>query len=296
MRQIAASYLDYIKIEKGLSPNTLESYNRDIRDFCDFLETLQITEPNEISHTDLMRYMSALESRGKSNATISRVAASLRSFFGYMYYGRLITTNPALNLQSPKVEKKFPEILTPEEVDKLLSLPDVSKPSGLRDKAMLELLYASGLRVSELVALNLTHVNLQLSFIKSAGSANDRVIPMVKVARDALEQYLETGREHLLKPANKQEEALFLNYAGSRLTRQGFWKLIKHYADEANIEKSITPHTLRHSFATHLIQNGADLKSVQEMMGHVDASSTQMYLELSKSSLKSVYEKAHPRA
>lgn len=296
MRQIAASYLQFIKNEKGLSPNTLESYSRDIRDFCDFLETLQITNPNEISQTDLMRYMSSLESRGKSNATISRIAASLRSFFGYMYYGKIIDQNPTLQLQSPKVEKKYPEILTPEEVDQLLSLPDTSTPSGQRDKAMLELLYASGLRVSELVALNVSHVNLQLSFIKSAGSANDRIIPMVKVAKEALETYLNAGRERLLKPSNKEEEALFLNYVGSRLTRQGFWKLIKHYADEAHIEKRITPHTLRHSFAAHLIQNGADLKSVQEMMGHADLSSTQMYLELSKNTLKHVYEKAHPRA
>lgn len=282
MREVAAKYLEFIKYEKRLSANTLESYNRDIRDFCDFLETQQISLPKEVSSTDLMRYLSTLEVSGKSNATISRVAASLRSFFGYMYYERMIDQNPALRLQSPKVEKKFPDILTMAEVDKLLSLPDLSTPSGIRDKAMLELLYASGLRVSELVALNISHVNLQLSFIKSTGSANDRVVPMVKLAKNAVEQYLENSRDRLLKNVSRGEEALFLNYAGTRLTRQGFWKLIKHYASEANIDKSITPHTLRQSFAAHMIQNGADLKSVQEMLGHTDVPSTQMYMELSR--------------
>lgn len=258
MRKTTAQYLDFIKFDKGLSANTLESYTRDLRDFCDFLETQHIEQPKDISSTDLMRYLSALELGGKSNATISRMAASLRSLFGYMYYEKIIDQNPALKLQSPKVEKKAPDVLTIEEVELLLSLPDVTTASGLRDKAMLELLYGSGLRVSELIALDTAHVNLNLSFIRSTGSANDRVISMAAIARDSVEAYLLRGREQLLKSSCKEEAALFLNYAGARLTRQGFWKLIKHYADTAQINKSITPHTLRHSFATHLIQNGAN--------------------------------------
>lgn len=263
MRKTAAQYLEFIKIDKGLSANTLESYTRDILSFCDFLETQHIEQPKEISGTDLMRFLSALELGGKSNATISRMAASLRSFFGYMYYEKIIDQNPALKLQSPKVEKKAPDILTLEEVKRLLSLPDVNTPSGLRDKAMLELLYTSGLRVSELIALDTGHVNLNLSFIRSTGSANDRVISMAAIAKDAVEAYLIKGREKLLKSSCKEEDALFLNYAGARLTRQGFWKLIKHYADTAQIDKSITPHTLRHSFATHLIQSGAQQSGVR---------------------------------
>lgn len=258
MRTTAAAYLDFIKYDRGLSENTLESYTRDLRDFCDYIETLAIHSPSEISSTDLMRYLSALELNGKSNATISRIAASLRSFFGYMYYEKIIEQNPALRLQSPKVEKKIPDTLTKGEVQRLLSLPDMLTPSGLRDKTMLELLYTSGLRVSELIALNVNHVNLSLSFIKSAGSANDRVVPLISVTKDLLENYLQNGRDKLLKKADDSEEALFLNYAGARLTRQGFWKLIRQYADAAQIDKTITPHTLRHSFNIHLIQNGAE--------------------------------------
>ena len=258
MRTTAAAYLNFIKYDRGLSENTLESYQRDLRDFCEYIETLSVTKPSEISSTDLMRYLSALELNGKSNATISRIAASLRSFFGYMYYEKIIDQNPALRLQSPKVEKKIPDTLTMSEVQSLLSLPDLLTPSGLRDKAMLELLYTSGLRVSELIALNISHVNLTLSFIKSTGSANDRVVSLTSHSKDLLENYLENGRSKLLKTADHMEEALFLNYAGARLTRQGFWKLIRHYADAAQIDKTITPHTLRHSFAIHLIQNGTE--------------------------------------
>ncbi len=287
-------YLNYIRYQKKLSDNTLESYSRDMRCFCEFAESNGLKQASEVSLTDLLRFVRELEAQNKSNATISRVIASVRSFFGYMYDERAIDNNPARQLQSPKFDRKLPEIMTIEEVERLLKTPDVSTPTGMRDRAMLELLYASGLRVTELISLKLDSVNLNLSFVKTSGSQNDRIIPMTAFATQAVKEYLEEARHYLLK--NENEMALFLNVSGAQLTRQGFWKLIKHYAKEAQIEKSITPQTLRHSFASHLIQNGADLKSIQEMLGHADLTSTQMYLEISKDQLRRVYEKTHPRA
>ncbi len=265
MKNAITKYFEFIQFDKALSASTMESYNRDLRHFCDFLESQKITSPTEISSTDLMRYLSALEQNGKSNATISREAASLRSFFGYMYYEKIIDKNPALRLQSPKVVKKNPDLLTLLEINKLLELPNPLAPLGLRDKAMLELLYASGLSISELVALNVEHVNFEFAFIKSSGSANDRIIPMNKTTQTTLANFLYNGRAHLLNLSNSSEQAFFLNYSGARLTRQGFWKLIKHYFDQLETGKSITAHTLKHSFATHLIQYGSDQRANQEI-------------------------------
>ncbi len=289
-------YLNYIKYQKKLSDNTLESYTRDIRYFCDFAQLNGLNSPSEVSLTDLLRFIRELESQKKSNATISRIIASIRSFFGYMYDERIIESNPTRQLQSPKIDRKLPEIMTIEEVDILLKTPDESTATGLRDRAMLELLYASGLRVTELISLKLESINLNLSYVKTSGSQNDRIIPITGAATQAIASYLENGRVHLLGKDNESEAALFLNVSGSQLTRQGFWKLIKAYAKQAQIEKCITPHTLRHSFASHLVLNGADLKSIQEMLGHADLTSTQLYLELSKDQLRRVYEKTHPRA
>lgn len=287
-------YLNYIKYQKKLSDNTLESYSRDMSYFCKFAESNGLNQASEVSLTDLLRFVRELEAQNKSNATISRVIASIRSFFGYMYDERAIDSNPAKQLQSPKFDRKLPEIMTVEEVERLLKTPDVSTPTGMRDRAMLELLYASGLRVTELISLKIDSVNLSLSFVKTSGSQNDRIIPLTAFATQAVKTYLEEARHCLLK--NENEMALFLNVSGSQLTRQGFWKLIKHYAKEAQIEKSITPQIMRHSFASHLIQNGADLKSIQEMLGNADFASTQMYLEIGKDQLRRVYEKTHPRA
>lgn len=289
-------YLNYIKYQKKLSDNTLESYTRDIRYFCDFAQLNGLNTLSDVSLTDLLRFVRELEAQKKSNATISRIIASLRSFFGYMYDERIIDSNPTRQLQSPKIDRKLPEVMTVEEVDKLLKMPNLCTPIGLRDQAMLELLYASGLRVTELISLKLDSVNLNLSYVKTSGSQNDRIIPITGAATQAIASYLEQGRHHLLAKNSEGEEALFLNVSGGQLTRQGFWKLIKAYAKAAQIEKCITPHTLRHSFASHLVQNGADLKSIQEMLGHADLTSTQLYLELSKDQLRRVYEKTHPRA
>lgn len=296
MKSAVEKYLQFIEFDKGLSKNTLESYGRDLRDFIIFLESRNIVQLNAVLPTDLTRYLTTLEDLSKSKSTISRVAASLRSFFGYMYNEKAIEKNPTLRLVSPKVDKKLPEVLTFEEIDCLLSQPDPTSAVGKRDKAMLELLYATGIRVSELTSLNVDDFNLQLGYLKCSGSSNDRIIPIGSEAKNALENYIQHGRLKLLKTNQENETALFVNYSGSRLTRQGFWKIIKRYSEEAGIEKTITPHTLRHSFAAHLIQNGADLKAVQEMLGHSDLSSTQVYLTIGQSRLKDVYDKVQPRA
>lgn len=288
-------YLDYIKYQKKLSENTFESYARDLRDFCEFANLNGLKTPGEVSVTDLLRYVRELEAQKKSNATISRIIASIRSFFGYMYDERIIDKNPTRQLQSPKVDRKLPEILTVEEVDRLLSMPDLLTPIGLRDQAMLELLYATGLKVSELISLRSEHVNLSLSYVKTSGSQNDRIVPITSSAAKAVAEYINNGRTHFLGKKYKEEEILFLNATGNPLTRQGFWKIIKAYGNSAEIEKCITPQMLRHSFASHLIQNGADLKSVQEMLGHADLTSTQLYVSVGKDQLKRVYEKTHPR-
>ena len=288
-------YLDYIKYQKKLSENTFESYARDLRDFCEFANLNGLSMPSEVSVTDLLRYVRELEAQKKSNATISRIIASIRSFFGYMYDERIIDKNPTRQLQSPKVDRKLPEILTVEEVDRLLSLPDLLTPFGLRDQAMLELLYATGLKVSELISLRSDNINLNLSYVKTTGSQNDRIVPITSSAAKALADYIENGRAHFLGKSHKEEDILFLNASGNPLTRQGFWKIIKAYGNSAEIQKCITPQMLRHSFASHLIQNGADLKSVQEMLGHADLTSTQLYVSVGKDQLKRVYEKTHPR-
>lgn len=288
-------YLDYIKYQKKLSENTFESYARDLRSFCEFAHLNGLNTPAEVSLTDLLRFVRELEAQKKSNATISRIIASIRSFFGYMYDERLIEKNPTRQLQSPKVDRKLPEIMTIEEVDRLLSMPDLLTPTGQRDQAMLELLYASGLKVSELIALKVESVNLSLSYVKTSGSQNDRIVPITRSAAQAISEYLEKGRGHFFSKGQGETDNLFLNASGNPLTRQGFWKIIKTYGVIAQIDKCITPQMLRHSFASHLIQNGADLKSVQEMLGHADLASTQQYVAVSRDQLKRVYEKTHPR-
>lgn len=288
-------YLDYIKYQKKLSENTFESYARDLRSFCEFAHLNGLNSPAEVSLTDLLRFVRELESEKKSNATISRIVASIRSFFGYMYDERMIEKNPTRQLQSPKVDRKVPEIMTIEEVDRLLNTPDLSTPAGLRDQGMLELLYASGLKVTELISLKVDSVNLNLSYVKTNGSQNDRIVPITPPSARAIAEYLDKGRAHFLGKRQGECDVLFLNALGNPLTRQGFWKIIKAYGKTAQIEKCITPQMLRHSFASHLIQNGADLKSVQEMLGHADLTSTQFYLGVSKDQLKRVYEKTHPR-
>lgn len=288
------SFCDYLNNERKLSKNTLESYSRDLRKFHEYLEDNKIESFSDVSDNTVLTYQLHLQNLGRSAATVSRNLATLRTFFGYLLDEGLITKNPTRKLVSPKAERKMPKILTLEEVDCLLNQPDIESETGKRDRAMLELLYASGIRVTEMVSLDLDDVNIDIGYIRCKNErTKDRIIPIGKMAKNAVSNYMDLSREKLAKD---ETTALFVNYYGKRLTRQGFWKIVKRYTQMAGIDKPITPHTLRHSFATHLIQNGADLKSVQEMLGHSDISTTQMYIELSRTRIQEVYNKAHPRA
>jgi integrase/recombinase XerD len=244
--------------------------------------------------TTILSYLLSLQKKGKASSTVSRTLASLRSFYIFMMQNGRISANPTSNLEAPHVEKKTPQILAGAEVELLLRQPCETDNKGIRDKAMLELLYATGIRVSELISLDITDINIPMSFIRCRGGKKERIIPMGNKAKEALNNYIKNSRPYMIKDEN--EIALFVNCGGMRLSRQGFWKLIKHYRNEAGIQAEITPHTLRHSFAAHLLENGADLHSIQEMMGHSDISSTQVYSKLMNSKLKDVYAKAHPRA
>ena len=235
-----------------------------------------------------------LQKEGRASSTVSRTLASLRSYYLFMMQNGVVKSNPTSNLEAPHVEKKIPKILSGEEVELLLEQPKNCDNKGIRDKAMLELLYATGIRVSELINLDVSDVNVPMSFVRCKGGKKERIIPMGHQAKDALENYINNVRKYMAKDEN--ETALFVNCSGARLSRQGFWKLIKYYQHIAGIETDITPHTLRHSFAAHLLENGADLHSIQEMMGHADISSTQVYSRMMNSKIKDVYAKAHPRA
>ncbi|MBS4539967.1 site-specific tyrosine recombinase XerD [Clostridium sp. D2Q-11] len=296
MENLTEKFIDYIRWDRELSANTIESYNRDLKQFNEYLNNSDI-EDNifDISKTTIITYMIDLQKKGRAPSTISRNLASLRAFYQYLLNEGLTRKDPTANLKSPKQEKKLPSILSLEEVDILLKQPDILTPKGTRDKAMLELLYAAGIRVSELISLNVEDVNLDLGIIVSSKDySNERVIPIGKLCIESLDIYIKLMRHKLIK--NTEEKSLFVNYHGRRLTRQGFWKIIKTYTKKANIDKKITPHTLRHSFAAHLLQNGADLKSVQEMLGHADISTTQIYTKVNKRRINDVYKKAHPRA
>ena len=288
-----AGYETYLKERKKSSPNTLSSYLRDIRQYLAWLEEEGLV-PEQAVQGDVERYIRSLTGRGKSPATVTRCLASLKSFYTYLLAEGAVEVNPARGQTSAKVERKLPRILTAKEVELFLEQPDRSDPKGCRDKAMLELLYATGIRVSELIGLDLDHVNLSAGFIRCAGHGKERIIPLYPAAVKALQDYIEHVRPQVIE--RPDEKALFVNMNGERMSRQGFWKIIKHYQDKAGIQKDITPHTLRHSFAAHLLENGADLRSIQEMLGHADISSTQIYAQLVNQKLKDVYNKAHPRA
>ena len=293
--KVVTKYIDYIRDEKGLTENTLEAYIRDINSFKEYIKDNGIEEFNDANKTIVITYLMNLQKKGRATSTISRNLASIRSFFQYLLNHDLVKEDPTLNLKLPKIEKKIPDILTEEEINILLDQPNSHDFKGARDKAMLELLYATGLKVSEIVSLNIESVNLELRIvsIKDTGEAN-RVIPIGKMAIESVVHYLENFRENY---EENYGEPLFINFSGNRLTRQGFWKILKHYTKQSNINKVITPHTIRHSFAVHLIENGADLKTVQEMLGHSDLSTTQIYAFASEDkNLRQVYKNSHPRA
>ena len=290
-----AQYADFLKNERRSSENTIASYMRDMRQFEEYLETHGMPELLDCGEKELGIYLDYLRRSGKSTATVSRCIATLKSFYKHFFAVGAIVQNPAATLVTDKTEKKLPQILTSEEVDLLLEQPDCTDAKGYRDRAMLELLYATGIRVTELINLNVDDVNLAVGVLRCHNSKDkERTIPLYPKAVRALAEYIEFVRPGML--ADENEEALFVNMNGTRMTRQGFWKIVKHYQAKAHIEKDITPHTLRHSFAAHLLQNGADLHSIQEMLGHSDLSSTQIYTHIVKTQLRDVYNKTHPRA
>ena len=289
-----SSYETYLRDEKQSSSNTLSSYLRDIRQLGDYLESHTDLGYADADEHALSAYIAHLRSAGKSVATVSRAIASIKSFYSFLQERGMMEHNPSGVLVPDKSTQKLPQILTSKEVELLLEKPECVDAKGYRDRAMLELLYATGIRVSELINLNIEDVNLPAGIITCHGRDRDRAIPLYPAAIKALGEYTEFIRPRML--ATPEERALFVNVSGERMSRQGFWKLIKSYQTKAGIKKDITPHTLRHSFAAHLLENGADLRSIQEMLGHADISSTQIYSQLVKKQLKDVYNKAHPRA
>ena len=286
-------FLEFLQNDKKLSNNTLQSYERDILQYQEYVEENRINYA-KVDQSDLKRYLDHLSEIGKKPSTISRNLATIRSFYQFLLRNRKVKDDPTANLQAPKIEKRVPNILTSQEVELLLEQPKNVDLKGSRDKAMLELAYATGMRVTEIINLNCDDVNLKEGFVTCSNQNKQRNIPIGTISAKALKEYMDHTRPILVKDEN--EEALFVNINGKRLTRQGFWKIVKYYKEQAHISKDITPHVLRHSFATHLLQNGADLKAIQTMLGHSDISSTQVYMQFQNQGLKNVYKKAHPRA
>ena len=294
MTDYNADYRTWLQEEKHASDNTISSYLRDIKQFKTWLLGAGSPVLRRVKKDTINEYMLYLSGAGKSPATITRCTASLKSFYAYMLGRGAVKTNPAKNVAALKVERKCPEILTSKEVELFLEQPKCVDEKGYRDHAMLELLYATGIRVSELIGLDVGDVNLAGGFIRCRSKTRERIIPLYRTAIKALRDYITDIRPRII--SGPDEQALFVNMNGGRMSRQGFWKIIKYYQEKAEISKDITPHTLRHSFAVHLLENGADLRSIQEMLGHADISSTQIYAHIIKKHLKDVYQKAHPRA
>ncbi|MNZ80581.1 Tyrosine recombinase XerD [compost metagenome] len=295
MEKYASSFISFLAQQRGLSKSTLESYNRDLRQFMSYLQDRNTTDINEVTRTGILLYFSTLKNSGKAAATITRISVTLRAFFQYLVSERIIEHDPLVMVELPKADKKLPQTLTVEETEKLLDMPDPGTPLGLRDKAMLELLYATGIRVSELISLNLEDVDTDLRFLRCCSeTGKERIIPFGQVTSEWVERYINESRPHFMTKI--KNEALFPNRLGERISRQGFWKVLKKYGKEAGIEQDITPHTLRHSFAVHLLDRGADVRAVQEMLGHADVSTIQVYLNKTRPNLKSEYDSYHPRA
>ena len=294
MLDFVRAYENYLSKVKQAAANTISSYMRDIRQFADWLhihEDLDVVEATQVNISD---YLAHLEQDGRSGATISRNLASLKNFYSYVVSSGFLEKTPVVDIHVERGEKKLPQILTGREIELLLAQPACVDAKGYRDKAMLEVMYATGIRVTELIDLDIDDVNLDLGVIKCSGARKSRAIPLYPAALKALATYVNDIRASML--ATPDETALFVNVNGVRMSRQGFWKIMKHYQETARIDKEITPHTLRHSFAVHLLENGADLGSLQELMGHSDISSTQLYTHMVNQKLKSVYEKCHPKA
>ena len=289
-----ARFGDYLAQEKHSSQNTIASYLRDVTQFAKYLYTEKDCLLREADSEMVQDYMDYIQNHGKSAASVTRFLASVKAFYNVLISDGVMAENPAKGLSAGKLERKYPEILTSREVELFLEQPHCVDDKGFRDRAMLELLYATGIRVSELISLDIDDVNLAAGYIRCTSKGKERIIPLYQAAIRALQDYIRGVRPSLL--ASGDEKALFVNMNGERMSRQGFWKIIKYYQEKAGIQKEITPHTLRHSFAVHLLENGADLRSIQEMLGHADISSTQIYTHVVKRQLKDVYRRAHPRA
>lgn len=290
-------FKEYMQVEKGLAKNTLLSYERDLRNYIHYLQNVETLHSlNDVQRVHIIHFLNFLKEQGKSMKTLARHIASVRAFHQFLLRAKAADQDPSIHIETPKSERSLPKVISLTEVEKLLDSPNEQTHFGLRDKAMLEILYATGIRVSELIQIDLDHVHLTMGFVRVIGKSNkERVIPIGRTAGEAIKRYLQDGRLNFVDSKHK-EDALFLNHQGRRLTRQGFWKILKKLASEAGIQQELTPHTLRHSFATHLLENGADLRAVQEMLGHADISTTQIYTNVTKTKLKEVYSKFHPRA
>ena len=293
IQQDMCRFAGYLEEEKNASNSTVMSYQRDLKKLFHYLSGKGVEKVQDITATSLNSYILQMEKEGFSTSSVSRTIASIRAFFHFLMKTKAITDDPSDNLKAPHVEKKTPEILTLEETVQLLNQPEMDSAKGIRDKAMLELLYATGMRVSELISMKLTDVNMAMGYVLCRDSDKERVIPFGTEAEKALKQYMGESRSVLLK--GRESEYLFVNCSGKSMSRQGFWKIIKFYSAQAGITKDITPHTLRHSFGAHLVQNGADLRAVQEMMGHSDISTTQIYMDMNVRRVREIYAKAHPR-
>lgn len=293
MEQAINEFITYLHNVKKASANTEQSYKRDLKKLDLYLAANNVNDVSNVNDRILKAYIEELTESGAKPSTISRSIASIKAFFHYQYAQEKIAKDPSLLLKAPKIEKKFPEILTTDEVVKLLEQPKGDTPKDIRDKAMLELLYATGIRVTELINLEVDDVNLKMSYLLCSEGSKERIIPFGAAAKEALARYLKSGREAMV--SDRSSKLLFANCSGQHMSRQGFWKLIKYYAKKAGIDADITPHTLRHSFAAHLVENGADLRSVQEMLGHSDISTTQIYASMNHNHIREVYTRAHPR-
>lgn len=289
-------FIHFLTVEKGLAKNTLISYERDLKSYLAYMKNVeQLNTWNEVRRASIIQFLARLKDQGKSPKTLARHIASLRSFHQFLIREKITEQDPTIHIESPKQERSLPKVLSMEEVEALLEAPKLTDAFGFRDKAMLELLYATGMRVSELINLDMSDIHATMGFVRCIGKGNkERIIPIGHTALEAIEEYLQNGRVKL--QSEHKTDSLFLNHHGNRLTRQGFWKILKKLSKDARIEKELTPHTLRHSFATHLLTNGADLRAVQEMLGHADISTTQIYTHVTNVRLKDVYKKFHPRA
>ena len=294
MLDLIQAYENYLSKVKHASANTIASYMRDIRQFSQWLNVTEGIDVIDASQLNIGEYLRHQEQEGRSGATISRCLASLKNFYLYLVSSGFLEKSPVIDIHVDRGEKKLPQILSGREIELLLAQPVCVDAKGYRDKAMLEVMYATGMRVTELISLDIDDVNLELGIIKCEGTKKSRAIPLYPMALRALSIYIREVRDSMI--ADPDESALFVNVGGARMSRQGFWKILKHYQETAHIEKEITPHTLRHSFAVHLLENGADVGSLQELMGHCDISSTQLYTQMVNQKLKSVYEKCHPKA